>query len=48
MRKTVFSSPPKKIGWIDAIGAAGEAPEAFSHTPWCRWMTSTGGTVPSR
>ena len=19
----------------------------LSHTPWCRWITSTGGTVPS-
>src|SRR5262245_59181171 len=38
MWKTVFSSPPKKNGPC----------LASIQTPWWRWMTFTGGTLPSR
>jgi hypothetical protein len=33
---SVFSSP-----------AANSGAKFFSQTPWCRWMTSTRGTLPS-
>src|SRR5690349_3462942 len=41
----VFSSPAakKRSGRRDVASC----PERLSHTPWCRWITSTGGTLPS-
>ncbi len=38
-------------GGEEALGQArarwSPCADGLSHTPWCRWMTSTGGTVPS-
>ena len=27
-------------------GTVASRRNAFAHTPWCRWITSTGGTLP--
>jgi hypothetical protein len=40
---SVFSSPAAKSG----AKPSGFVSSSVSQTPWCRWITSTRGTVPS-
>ena len=42
----VFSSPAAKIR-SGNCGVVMSLRARLSQTPWCRWMTLTGGTVPS-